>query len=111
MRTVRLQVAGAFHTGIMQPAVESLVQALAQANFRPTQVPVYSNVDAKPHWQAEDFIRLLPEQVVKPVLWENCLTQMLADGCDLFIEIGAGRVLTGTLKRINRKIACENVGD
>ncbi|MFO0942724.1 MAG: hypothetical protein U0930_18455 [Pirellulales bacterium] len=111
MKAVRLQVAGAFHTAIMHSAVGLLVDALSTVQFSQTSVPVYSNVDAVGHTSATDFVRLLPQQVVSPVLWEKSLNQLIADGVDQFIEIGAGRVLAGTLKRINRKIACENIGD
>lgn len=111
MRAIRLQVAGAFHTSIMAPALERLVAALEQAQFSSTRVPVYSNVDAQSHTLPADFCSLLPRQVVSPVLWEKTLQAMLAAGVDRFIEVGAGRVLAGTLKRINRKIPCENFGD
>ncbi len=109
-KTVRLPVAGAFHTPLMQPAVSRLAQALAAVDFKTTRVDVFSNVDATAHRQAEDFRQLLAEQVVVPVLWEALLTNMVAAGCEQFIEVGAGRILAGTLKRINRKIACESVG-
>lgn len=111
MKTVRLQVAGAFHTPLMQPAVERLTAALADVDFQATQVPVFSNVDALPHAEVSDFGTLLPQQVVSPVLWAESLENMIAAGCEQFMEIGAGRVLAGTLKRINRKIACENLGE
>jgi [acyl-carrier-protein] S-malonyltransferase len=108
MKTIRLQVAGAFHTPIMQPAVSILSQALAKSNFHATRVPVYSNVDAAPHDQPADFCELLAKQVVSPVLWEATLRRLLAEGVDRFVEIGAGRVLAGTLKRVDRKVPCEN---
>lgn len=109
-KTIRLQVAGAFHTPVMQPAVKKLSTALETVEFQTTRVPIYSNVDAAPHTQPDDFRRLLSQQVVEPVQWQASLERMIADGCDRFLEVGAGRVLAGTLKRINRKIACENVG-
>lgn len=111
IKAIRLQVAGAFHTAIMQPAVARLVDALAQASFRDTKIPVFSNVDGSPHQKASDFLELLPQQVVRPVLWEKTLEGLIAFGVDNFIEIGAGRVLAGTLKRVNRKLPCENIGD
>lgn len=110
-KAIRLQVAGAFHTPLMQPAVERLQEALAKVPFQKTRVPVFSNVDAAPHSTPDDFRELLSQQVVSPVLWEASLSQMIQTGCEKFIEIGAGRVLAGTLKRINRKITCENFGD
>ncbi len=111
IKAVRLQVAGAFHTPIMQPAVEQLSIALAKVDFRPTRVPVFSNVDAGGHQRPDDFRRLLSQQVIAPVQWEASLQAMIAAGCEQFIEIGSGRILAGTLKRINRKIPCENVGE
>lgn len=111
MKAVRLQVAGAFHTAIMQPAVEKLRAALAKVRFAPTRVPVYSNVDASPHQLPDEIPALLAQQVVMPVQWEATLRTLLSQGVDQFIEIGAGRVLAGTLKRVDRKAACENIGD
>jgi len=111
MKTVRLAVAGAFHTELMAPAVDKLQQALASTAIKPVAIPVYSNVDAQPHRDADEFKSLLARQVVNPVLWEASLRAMLAQGVDLFYEVGCGRVLSGTLKRIDRKAACECFGD
>lgn len=111
MKAVRLQVAGAFHTPIMLPAVAKLEEALAKVQFQPTRVPVYSNVDAAPHSQPKEFVELLSRQVVSPVQWESTLKAFIAAGVSQFIEIGAGRVLAGTLKRVDRKAACENISE
>ena len=111
MKSVRLAVAGAFHTEIMRPAVSTLAEALAEVEFGATKVPVYSNVDAKPHSEPEEFRQLLSKQVVAPVLWEASLRALLDQGAEQFVEIGTGRVLAGTLKRVNRKIKCESIGD
>ncbi|MBX3423523.1 MAG: acyltransferase domain-containing protein [Pirellulaceae bacterium] len=111
MKAVRLPVAGAFHTTIMQPAAERLREALGQVTFSPTRVPVYSNVDCQPHLRPEEFSSLLPQQLVAPVRWEQSLVELIAAGVDSFIEVGAGRVLAGTVKRVNRKIACECFGE
>jgi [acyl-carrier-protein] S-malonyltransferase len=111
MRAVRLAVAGAFHTSLMQPAVARLETALQSVEFRATRVPVVSNVDAQAHSDPAEIRGLLARQVVSPVLWEASLRSLLAAGVEQFIEIGAGRVLAGTLKRIDRKLACESIGD
>ena len=111
MKVVRLQVAGAFHTELMQPAVQALQKALSEVNFQSTSIPVISNVDAAAHTQPDEFRELLAKQVVSPVLWEASLRTMLEHGAEQFIEVGTGRVLAGTLKRVNRKIPCENYGD
>ncbi|MEZ6136043.1 MAG: ACP S-malonyltransferase [Pirellulaceae bacterium] len=111
MKAIRLQVAGAFHTAIMQPAVAKLKAALAEVEFSPTRVPVVSNVDAAPHTDPDQIRPLLPQQVIEPVRWEQSLRTMIDSGVDRFIEVGTGRVLAGTLKRIQRKLPCENYGD
>jgi len=111
MKVVPLSVAGAFHTVLMQPAVEALVQALEEMPIADTQIPVYSNVDAKPHQSASEIKDLLSRQVVGSVLWEASIRQMVADGIGKFEEVGTGRVLRGTLKRINRKLPSDGFGD
>ena len=111
MKTMRLNVAGAFHTDIMKSAVERLGIALAATHFNNSRFPLFSNVDAQPHVVASEFAPLLMKQVVSPVQWESTLRNLLAAGVDQFYEIGAGRVLAGTLKRVDRKAACECFGD
>ena len=107
MKAIRLSVAGAFHTEIMRPAVADLEKALSKASFTDTKVPVISNVDAQAHTAAQE----IQDQVVSPVLWEDCLRHLIDQDVDQFVEIGTGRVLAGTLKRINRKIPCRNYGE
>ncbi len=108
-RAVRLTVAGAFHTEVMKPADRALADALAAAELRPPRLPVWSNVDARPHTDPDEIRVLLVRQVLQPVLWEDTLRNMLADGFDRFYEIGPGRVLAGLLKRVQRKAECRNV--
>jgi [acyl-carrier-protein] S-malonyltransferase len=108
-RAIRLAVAGAFHTPFMQPADKALAAALTGVKIRPPRVPVWSNVDAKPHTDPDEIRALLVRQVLHPVLWEQTMRGLLADGCDRFYEIGPGRVLAGLLKRVHRKAACVNV--
>ncbi len=111
MKAIPLAVAGAFHTPIMQPAVARLQAVLAGATLRKPRIPVISNVDAKAHDDPEEIRRLLVQQVVNPVLWEDSLRALLALGCDEFYEVGPGRVLRGLLKRIDRKAACQGTLD
>ena len=108
-RTIRLAVAGAFHTPFMKPADEALAAALAGVKIQPPRVPVWSNVDARPHTDPDEIRDLLVRQVLHPVLWEQTMRGLLADGCDRFYEIGPGRVLAGLLKRVHRKAECVNV--
>ena len=109
-KTIRLAVAGAFHTPLMKPADDKLKAALANVAIQQPRVPVWSNVDAKPHTAADEIRGLLVRQVVEPVRMEELLRGLLAAGCDKFCEVGPGRVLAGLLKRVNRKIECVNVG-
>ncbi len=111
MKSIPLAVAGAFHTPIMGSAVAKLEQALAEIELKSTLIPVYSNVDAQPHQSPDEFRELLVRQVCGPVLWQNSVEKMLADGFDEFYEVGEGRVLRGLLKRINRKTPCYGVHD
>jgi [acyl-carrier-protein] S-malonyltransferase len=109
MKVVPLPVAGAFHTPIMDPAVDRLRGALADAPMSKPRIPVVSNVDAQPHDDPETMRQLLVQQVHSPVLWEESMRYLLDQGYDSFYEIGPGRVLRGLLRRIDRKISCENV--
>jgi [acyl-carrier-protein] S-malonyltransferase len=108
-RTIRLTVAGAFHTELMKPGDQALARALSGLPLRVPSVPVWFNVDAQPHTHPEEIRSLLVRQVLQPVLWEQSLRNLLAFGCDRFFEIGPGRVLTGLLKRVQRKIDCQNI--
>lgn len=108
---IRLSVAGAFHTDIMRPAGDALRAALVATEIRDSKVPLVANVDSQPHQLASEFRELLPEQLVSPVLWEASLRKLIELGVEQFYEIGTGRVLTGTLKRTDRKVPCEAFGD
>lgn len=109
MKVIPLAVAGAFHSPLMKPADDQLAAALAKAHVSTPRIPVYSNVDAKAHSDPNEIRRALVAQVVAGVLWEDSIRQMLADGFDTFYEVGPGRVLTGLLKRIDRKTPCTSV--
>jgi [acyl-carrier-protein] S-malonyltransferase len=109
MKTIRLAVAGAFHTDIMRPADEKLAAALQQIQMQPARLPVWSNVDGQPHTEPTEIRELLVRQVLQPVRWEESMRNLLQSGVAKFYEIGPGRVLAGLLKRVDRKIPCDNV--
>lgn len=110
MKAIPLAVAGAFHTQLMQPAVDRLRAVLADAKLHPPRIPVISNVDAQPHDDPKEIRELLIRQVCSRVLWEDSMRYLL-DKAEItqFYEIGPGRVLAGLLKRIARKTPCENI--
>jgi [acyl-carrier-protein] S-malonyltransferase len=109
LRTVRLAVAGAFHTALMKPADEALAAALAGVSWAAPRVPVWSNVDARPHTDPAEIAPLLVKQVLRPVRWEETVRGLLAAGVEVFYEIGPGRVLAGLLKRVHRKADVRNI--
>jgi [acyl-carrier-protein] S-malonyltransferase len=108
-RTMKLAVAGAFHTDLMKPADEKLAAALTNVEIKAPVIPVWSNVDAKPHTDPTEIRSLLVRQVVSPVRWEETLRGLEAAGTERYYEIGPGRVLAGLMKRINRKVDFRNV--
>jgi [acyl-carrier-protein] S-malonyltransferase len=109
IRTVRLSVAGAFHTNLMKPADEKLAEALAGVSLKRASVPVWSNVDAQPHSDPDEIRALLVKQVVSPVRWEESVRGLLGEGVERFYEVGPGRVLAGLMKRVHRKADVRNV--
>lgn len=109
MKALPLPVAGAFHTELMRSAVDKLAEALAEVPMGTPRIPVISNVDAQPHQDPETMRQLLIQQVVSPVRWEASMRYLLDQGEQHFYEIGPGRVLRGLLRRIDRKMPCDNV--
>lgn len=109
IRTIRLAVAGAFHTSLMKPADAALEKAIAEVIVINPSIPVWSNVDARPHTDASEIRTLLVKQILSPVRWEETIRGMLADGIERFYEIGPGRVLAGLLKRVQRKADMRNI--
>ena len=108
-RVIALKVAGAFHCPLMKPADDQLAEVLASALMVPPRIPVYSNVDAEVHTDPDNLRATLVAQVIAGVRWDDSIRRMLLDGFDTFYEVGPGRVLTGLLKRIDRKVPCTSV--
>lgn len=108
-RTVRLAVAGAFHTPVMQPAVEALTGALGGVDVKPPGVAVWANVTAQAYTSTDAIKPTLARQVVEPVRWEATMRGLIEAGVERFYEIGPGKVLAGLLKRIHRKAECRNI--
>jgi [acyl-carrier-protein] S-malonyltransferase len=100
IRAVRLRVAGAFHSPLMEPAVAPLAEAIAGAEFRAPRFPVASNVTGAPVQDPDEMRALLERHVVSPVRWERCARSLAAAGADTFVEAGPGDVLTKLAKRV-----------
>jgi len=112
IKAVLLKVAGAFHTDLMTPAANLLKNALKIAEItQPSHVKIIANIDAD-YYNGPEYIRQgLIKQLVQPILWQKCMEKLLADGVENFYEIGPSRVLTGLMKRIDRKIKVINISD
>ncbi|KAL9257341.1 Malonyl-CoA-acyl carrier protein transacylase, mitochondrial-like protein [Drosera capensis] len=107
--TVRLAVAGAFHTRFMEPAVSRLEAALATIDIRKPRIPVISNVDAQPHADPDTIKKILARQVTFPVQWETTVKTLLDKGLKKSYELGPGKVIAGIIKRIDRAAEIENI--
>lgn len=101
-RAVKLAVSVAAHSPLMAPASGEFLKAIHAANFTAPSVPVIGNVTAKPLTSVMDIRLELQDQLTQAVRWTESVEHMVADGCELFVEIGAGDVLTGLVKRISR---------
>ena len=99
-RAMMLNVSAPFHCALMQPAADAMAEALGKTNVKPPAVPVVANVLAKPISEPAEIVRRLVEQVTATVRWRECVAFMASAGVTTFYEIGAGKVLTGLLKRI-----------
>ena len=108
-RAIPLVVGGAFHSPLMEYASEGLQKALAEVEIRPANMPVYSNVHAKPVTQPDEIKQLLAEQLTSPVRWVEIVESMIQDGATEFHEVGPGSVLTGLLRRINREVTGKSI--
>lgn len=100
-RALPLKVGGAFHSPLMEPARVELAQAIEKAVITDPKVPVYQNVDAKPHTKADEIKANLIAQLTSPVRWTASVQNMVADGADEFIELGPGKVLQGLVGKIS----------
>ena len=111
-KAVRLEVAGAFHTILMSSAADTLRQALQHAGIsQPAAAKTIANITGQYYRTADEVVDGLTRQLTSAILWHKCMERLLAEGLDEFYEIGPGRVLTGLMKRINRKTKVTNISD
>ena len=100
-RALPLQVGGAFHLPLMEPAREELEQAILDTEFHEPICPIYQNYTSRPHVNVEEIKKNLNHQLTAPVKWRQSVVNMVADGATEFIECGPGKVLQGLVKKIN----------
>lgn len=103
-RALILQVGGAFHSPLMEPAREELASAIENTVFNQPSCPVYQNVTASAVSNPEEIKKNLVLQLTAPVRWTQTMQQMLADGATEVIEVGPGKVLQGLFKKVDREI-------
>ncbi|MBX6377394.1 MAG: ACP S-malonyltransferase [Clostridia bacterium] len=106
-----LPVSAPFHSSLVAPARERLAAELAQVTVRDARVPVVANAHAGYVQRADEIVSALVEQVTRPVLWEESVRRLLADGVEVFAEVGPGNALAGFVRRIDRRVTVYNVQD
>ena len=103
-RALRLNVGGAFHSPLMQPAAEDLKAAILKTDFHKPFCPIYQNVTAKAETDPETIRENLLKQLTTPVRWTQSVQNMIADGATEFFEFGPGDVLKGMIRKINPEV-------
>jgi len=103
-RALKLAVGGAFHSPLMEPARIELAKAIETTRYSNPICPVYQNVDAKPHTDAEELQKNSILQLTSPVRWTATVQNMAADGATDFYEFGPGEVLRGLIRKINKEV-------
>ncbi len=110
-RVIPLPVSGAFHSPLMQSAVDGMAEILTTLTLHEPVIPVIANTTAQPLTTAESVKAELITQLCNCVQWQRSIEYMVNEGVSTFIEIGPGKVLTGLIKRINKNVETLNIGD
>jgi len=108
-RVIPLEVSGAFHSTLMQPALEGMSQAISQLTFGDPAVPIVANTSAQPLTSADAVKTELLHQICNCVQWQRSVEYMINAGVSSFIEIGPGQVLTGLIKRIDKRVQATGI--
>lgn len=109
-RAMKLPVSAPFHCSLMAPAADAMAEALERATMQAPAVPVVANVTATKATDPAEIRDLLVKQVTGTVRWRECILAMVEMGCDRFVEIGSGKVLTGLMKRLAPEATAGAVG-
>lgn len=108
-RAIPLEVSGPFHSSMMKAAAERLADELNNVTFNAPTVPVVVNVTAAPVTDPEEIRQLLVRQVYSPVLWQDSIEWLIANGVDTIFEIGSGSVLAGLIRKIDKTVKVINI--
>ena len=109
-RYMRLNVEGPFHTQILNQAAQEFADGhLAKIDYREPGMDVYTNLSGKNYKQVDSIVENLKDQMCSPVRFIDCVENMIADGCQVFIEIGPGKSLSGFVKKINKDVRVINI--
>ncbi|WP_347550380.1 ACP S-malonyltransferase [Pseudalkalibacillus hwajinpoensis] len=109
-RVIPLQVSGPFHSSLMKPAADQLASILEAIKIHDASIPVIANVTAEPTTSALEIHENLLKQIYSPVLFEDTVRKLMDLGVDTFIEVGPGNVLSGLVKKVNRRASVHAVG-
>ena len=108
-RAIKLNVSAPFHCDLMFPAQEKLAKDLDKINFQDLKIPIIENVSAEANTKGERVTMALTKQVSKPVLWAQSVENLINESVATYIEVGAGKILSGLVRQINRDVRCLNV--
>lgn len=109
-RFMRLNVEGPFHTQILNQAAQDFADNyLSKVDFKEPSMDVYTNLSGKNYRQVDSIVENLKDQMCSPVRFIDCVENMVADGCQVFIEIGPGKSLSGFVKKINKDVKVINI--
>jgi len=110
-RALPLNVSGPFHSRLMKPASEKFQQTLENVSVQDAEVPVFANVTAEPIQEQTRIFELLVEQLYSPVRFEETIKNMMDEGIDAFVEVGNGKVLSGLIRKVNRRMKTFTIQD
>ncbi|HEX8249626.1 MAG TPA: ACP S-malonyltransferase [Pyrinomonadaceae bacterium] len=108
-RAIKLNVSAPFHCALMLPAQQRLAKDLQEINFSDLRFPIIENVSAEANAKGERVGAALTEQVSNPVRWAQSVENLITEGVTTFVEVGAGKILSGLVRQINRDVRCLNV--
>ena len=110
-RAIKLNVSAPFHCELMKPAEEKLAVDLEGIDFADLQIPIFENVSAQENMHGARVGEALTKQVSSPVLWFQTIENLIEKGADTFVEVGTGKILSGLVRQIDRKVRFLNVED